>query len=68
MTEFLVSTIDSAPERSRPVLVQLQAIFGMIPNILGSMSTSPVLINSLVGLFQKVHGGSSRKTKYRHCC
>jgi AhpD family alkylhydroperoxidase len=58
MTEFPVNTIDSAPERSKPALAQLQATFGMIPNILGSMSTSPVLINSLVGLFQNVHGGS----------
>ncbi|HEY4173954.1 MAG TPA: carboxymuconolactone decarboxylase family protein [Rhodopila sp.] len=30
----------------------------MIPNIAGAMATSPVLINSLVALFQKVHGGS----------
>jgi AhpD family alkylhydroperoxidase len=58
MINFPVNTIDSAPEPSRPALKQLQATFGMIPNILGSMSTSPVLINSLVGLFQNVHGGS----------
>lgn len=30
----------------------------MIPNIAGVMATSPVLINSLVGLFGSVHGGS----------
>ena len=30
----------------------------MIPNLIGAMSTSPVLINSLVGLFGKVHGGN----------
>ncbi len=30
----------------------------MIPNIAGVMATSPVLINSLVGLFGNVHGGS----------
>lgn len=30
----------------------------MIPNIAGAMSTSPVLISSLVELFQKVHSGS----------
>jgi alkylhydroperoxidase family enzyme len=30
----------------------------MLPNIAGAMATSPVLINSLVGLFGKVHGGS----------
>jgi len=58
MTSFPVNTIDSAPERSRAALQQLQSSFGMLPNIAGSMSTSPVLINSLVGLFQNVHGGS----------
>ena len=58
MTQFPVNTIESAPEASREALMQLQANFGMIPNILGSMSTSPVLLRSLVGLFQNVHGGS----------
>jgi len=36
----------------------LQAAFGIIPNLIGTMATSPVLIESLVGLFGKVHGGS----------
>ena len=58
MTNFPVHTIESAPERSKPALRQLQSAFGMIPNIAGVMATSPVLINSLVGLFGKVHGGS----------
>ena len=58
MTDFKVHTIDSAPERSQPALRQLQSLFGMIPNIAGAMATSPVLINSLVGLFGNVHGGS----------
>jgi len=58
MTTFAVHTIESAPERSRPALQQLQSAFGMIPNIAGAMATSPVLINSLVGLFGNVHGGS----------
>jgi AhpD family alkylhydroperoxidase len=58
MASFPVHTIDSAPEGSKPALRQLQSAFGMLPNIAGAMSTSPVLINSLVGLFQNVHGGS----------
>jgi alkylhydroperoxidase family enzyme len=58
MTSFAVHTIESAPERSKPALQQLQSAFGMIPNLVGAMSTSPVLINSLVGLFGNVHGGS----------
>jgi len=58
MTNFPVYTIESAPERSKPALKQLQSAFGMIPNIAGAMATSPVLINCLVGLFGNVHGGS----------
>jgi alkylhydroperoxidase family enzyme len=58
MTGFPVHTIESAPERSKPALEQLQSAFGMIPNLIGAMSTSPILINSLVGLFGNVHHGS----------
>lgn len=58
MTDFAVNTIESAPEGSRPALQQLQSTFGMIPNILATMATSPVLINELAGFFPKVHGGS----------
>src|ERR1700733_11186494 len=58
MTSFPVHTLQSAPERSQPALQQLESAFGMIPNIAGAMATSPVLINSLVGLFGNVHGGS----------
>ena len=58
MSNFPVHTIESAPERSKPALQQLQSAFGMIPNIVGAIATSPVLINSLVGLFGNVHGAS----------
>jgi alkylhydroperoxidase family enzyme len=58
MTSFPIHTIETAPERSKPALRQLQSAFGIIPNIAGVMATSPVLINSLVGLFGNVHGGS----------
>jgi alkylhydroperoxidase family enzyme len=58
MTDFPVHTIASAPERSKPAMQQLQSAFGMIPNLIGAMATSPVLIDSLVGLFGHVHHGS----------
>jgi AhpD family alkylhydroperoxidase len=58
MQDFPVYTIDSAPEGSKPALRDLNAAFGIIPNIAGVMAASPVLINSLVGLFGRVHGGS----------
>jgi hypothetical protein len=44
--------MESAAEGSKPAVTQLQSAFGR------AMSTSPVLIDSLVGLFGKVHGGS----------
>jgi len=58
MTTFPIHTLESAPEGSQPALRQLQSAFGMIPNLIGAMATSPVLIDGLVGLFSKVHGGS----------
>ncbi len=58
MTNIPVHTLESAPDRSKPAMQQLQSAFGMIPNLIGAMSTSPILIDSLVGLFGKVHGGS----------
>lgn len=58
MERFPVHTIESAPEQSKPALQSLKAAFGMVPNIAGAMATSSVLINSLVGLFQRVHSGS----------
>ena len=58
MTKFPIHTMESAPGRSQPAMRQLQSAFGMVPNLIGAMSTSPILIDSLVGLFGKVHGGS----------
>ncbi len=58
MKGFPLLTIDNAPEKSKPALRTLEGAFGMIPNVAATMATSPVLIGSLVGLFQWVHGGS----------
>ncbi|KWV59056.1 carboxymuconolactone decarboxylase [Bradyrhizobium macuxiense] len=58
MSRFPVHTLDSAPEASKPALRDVQARFGMIPNLAGAMATSPVLVQSFIGIFDKVHGGS----------
>lgn len=58
MSAFPIHSIESAPKQSRQSLEALQGAFGIVPNIAGAMATSPVLIDSLVGLFGKVHGGS----------
>ena len=48
MQSFPVLTVGTAPAKSRPALQALQGAFGMIPNVAGTMATSPVLIDSLV--------------------
>ena len=73
MTNFPVHTLDSAPEDSRQALQSLHAAFAMIPNIAGAMTTSPVLISSLVGIFGNVHGGrqfdmSNNRTETGRTC
>jgi AhpD family alkylhydroperoxidase len=58
MARFPVHTLDTAPEASKSALRDVQARFGMLPNLAGAMATSPVLIQSFIGIFDKVHGGS----------
>lgn len=58
MSSYTVHTIQTAPAQSKPVLERLQQSFGLIPNIAGTMATSPVLINGFIGVFERVHAGS----------
>ena len=58
MTYFPIHTLQTAPEKSKPALLGFQENFGFIPNIAGAMATSPVLLDSLLDLFGRVHGGS----------
>src|ERR1700730_3326272 len=58
MFTYQVHTIESAPGKSKPALEQRERLFGFVPNIAGAIANSPVLANSLLGLFQNVHGGS----------
>jgi len=58
MSAYPIHTLESAPEKSKPVLQQLQQAFGLIPNIAGAMAGSPVLINGFIGVFQQAHSGS----------
>ncbi len=58
MERFPVHTLESAPQASKSALRDVQARFGMIPNLAGAMATSPVLAEAFIGIFDKVHGGS----------
>jgi uncharacterized peroxidase-related enzyme len=58
MPTFPVQTIASAPEKSRPVLEQLQQAFGFIPNLAAAISNSPKLLTAFAAVFQQVHSSS----------
>lgn len=57
MNKFTLHTLESAPEKSKPVLVTLNQKFGFIPNVAASMADNPVLLNGFFGSFGNFHAG-----------
>jgi uncharacterized peroxidase-related enzyme len=58
MPTYPIHTIASAPEKSKPVLEQLQQAFGFIPNLAAAISNSPKLVTAFAAVFQQVHSSS----------
>ena len=58
MLNYQIHSIETAPEKSKPLLELFTHAIGFVPNLAGAIANSPVLANSLLGLFQNVHGGS----------
>src|SRR3984957_4010982 len=58
MPTYQIHTIASAPEKSRPVLEQLQQAFGFIPNLAAAIANSPKLLTAFSAVFQQVHSSS----------
>jgi alkylhydroperoxidase family enzyme len=58
MLNYQIQTVETAPEKSKPLLELFVHAVGFVPNLAGAVANSPVLANSLLGLFQKVHNGS----------
>jgi alkylhydroperoxidase family enzyme len=58
MQEFILHTIESAPEKSKPTLQALAQKFGFLPNVMATMAANPVLLNGFAGAFASFHGGS----------
>lgn len=65
MFVYPVRTLDSAPKASRPFLEALQSTFGFVPNVAGAMAISPVLIGSLVALFERSTAAASPNRRSR---
>jgi len=58
MLSYQIHSIETAPDKSKPLLELFIHAVGFVPNLAGAIANSPVLANSLLGLFQIVHGGS----------
>jgi alkylhydroperoxidase family enzyme len=57
MQNFVVHTIDSAPEASKTTLNRLQQKLGFVPNVIGAMAEGPALLNGFAANFGSFHGG-----------
>ena len=58
MLTYQIHTVETAPEKSKPLLELFTEVVGFVPNLAGTIANSPVLTDSLLGLFQNVHNGS----------
>ncbi|MGE0026331.1 MAG: carboxymuconolactone decarboxylase family protein [Thermoleophilia bacterium] len=58
MPSFPVHTRASAPEASRVLLDAAQDKFGMIPNLMGVLATSPAALGSYLHLTRELEGSS----------
>jgi len=50
MLTYQIHTIESAPEKSKPLLELFIEAVGFVPNLAGAIANSPVLAKSLLGL------------------
>ena len=50
MTSFGIYTIDSAPEASKALLVQLQEGVGFLPNLAATMAESPAMLEAFISV------------------
>jgi len=56
MSQFTTHTIESAPESAKPILQGAKNAYSFVPNLLGTMATSPALLEgymTLAGIFDK---------------
>jgi alkylhydroperoxidase family enzyme len=58
MLTYQIHNIESAPEKSKPLLELFNEAIGFVPNLAGAIANSPILAKSLLGVFQNVHSGS----------
>ncbi|TAL27700.1 MAG: carboxymuconolactone decarboxylase family protein [Alphaproteobacteria bacterium] len=58
MTTFKVHTPETAPEKSRPILKELNGKLGFVPNVLGVLSESPAALKGWVDMKADFESGT----------
>jgi AhpD family alkylhydroperoxidase len=58
MSVYQVHTVDTAPERSRPLLRDLEGAVGMIPNLAAAMAESPELLTGFLSIRNIFYSGT----------
>jgi hypothetical protein len=57
MFNYQIHSIETAPEKSKPLLELFTHAIGFVTNLVGAIANSPVVTNSLLGPFKNVQGG-----------
>lgn len=63
MTKLQVHTIDSAPEKSKPILEKAQKGLGFVPNLYGVLADSPAMLEAYTTLGGILDRGSFSATE-----
>lgn len=50
MSDFIIHTIESAPEESRPILEKFMGMLGFVPNLFGVMAEAPAMLEAYTTL------------------
>ena len=58
MSRFPIHTIESAPERSKPLFVALKQAVGMVPNLAAGMAESPQFLEGFLAV-REIYGKGS---------
>ena len=58
MFNYQIHSIETVPEKSKPLLELFTQAIGFVSNLAAAIANSPVLANSLLGFFKNGHGGS----------
>jgi uncharacterized peroxidase-related enzyme len=63
MSRIRPTTLDDAPAASRPLLEQVKASLGMVPQLFATIAHSPVSLQALLGSMQALGGGELTGTE-----